>query len=200
MLKTSLLAAALGTALFASPALAQEAEPQNGEAQASEAPSPAKLALAQEIVAKGFPEDMREEMFFASVDQMTKQMRAATLKSMPVEDPGVTEILDGWLADYIAQSKEVLRGYIPRMMDGLARSYATMFTERELSDIVAFVSTPSGQRFMVLSSAVMAEPNFAEANQAYIDEIQAGLPAATQDLQGRLVDYMTKKNEGETAS
>jgi hypothetical protein len=196
------LAAAFGAVLLASPALAQDAGPQAGEAQASETPGPAKIALAREIVANGFPEDMREEMFFASVDQMTTQMREATLKSMPVEDAGALEVLDGWLADYIAQSKEVLRGYIPRMMEGLTLSYATMFTERELADIAAFASTPSGQRFMVLSSAVMAEPNFASANQAYIDEIQAGLPAAMQDLQGRLVDYMSQKKEGagETAS
>ncbi|MEM7700883.1 MAG: DUF2059 domain-containing protein [Pseudomonadota bacterium] len=184
--------------LLAAPTVAQEAAPS--DAPAANAPSEAKLALAQQIVDDSFPEDMREEMFFATVDQMTAQMREATLKGMGVDDQGAIAVMDAWLAEYIAESKVTLRTYIPKLMDGLAKSYAVMFTQEELTDIAAFVATPSGQRFMTLSSAVLAEPNFASANQEYMNEVQSGLPAAMQDLQGRLIEYMTDKKAAETDS
>jgi len=199
-MKRSLLAALATTTLFSTPALAQDAAPS--DAPAIEAPSEVKVALAQQIVDQGFPKDLREGIFFGSVDQLTKQMRQATLQGMQIDDDGAIAVMDGWLDEYIAGSKVVLRGYIPKLMDGLALSYATIFTEDELTDIAAFVSTPSGQRFMVLSSAVLAEPNFASVNQAYMTEIQSGLPAAMQDLQGRMIQYLSEKKaaEAETES
>jgi len=197
-MKRPLFAAFVGAYLFTTPALAQEAAPS--DAPAIEAPSDAELALAQQIVANGFPEEMREEMFFATVDQMTAQMREATLKGMGVDDQGAIAVMDAWLAEYIANSKVVLRGYIPKLMDGLAKSYATMFTQQELTDIAAFAATPSGRRFMTLSSAVLAEPNFASVNQDYMNEIQSGLPAAMQDLQGRLIEYMSEKQSTQADS
>ena len=192
-------ATALASALsVTTPALAQDAAPS--DTPTTSAPSEAELALAQQIVDNGFPEDMREEMFFATVDQMTAQMREATLKGMGVDDQGAIAVMDAWLAEYIADSKVTLREYIPKLMDGLAKSYATMFTQQELTDIAAFAATPSGQRFMTLSSAVLAEPNFASVNQDYMNEIQSGLPAAMQDLQGRLIEYMTDKRAAEAES
>jgi len=199
-MKHALLAALAATALLTTPALAQDAAPS--DPPAVEAPSEVKVALAQQIVDQGFPEDLREGIFFASVDQLTAQMRQATLQGMQIDDEGAIAVMDGWLDEYIADSKVVLREYIPKLMDGLALSYATIFTEQELTDIAAFVSTPSGQRFMVLSSAVLAEPNFASVNQAYMTEIQSGLPAAMQDLQGRMIEYLNdrKASEAETES
>ena len=200
-MKKVLFVAAVGVSLLASPALAHDAAPEI-TAPAPEPPDGTKLALARQIVDQGFPEDMREEIFFATIDQLTAQMREASLQDVSSDDEGALAVIDGWLAEYIADSKDVLRAYIPRLMDGLTLSYASIFTEQELTDIAAFVSTPSGQRFMLLSSAVLAEPNFASVNQEYMNEIQSGLPAAMQDLEGRLVEYLTDKaaSEAETKS
>jgi len=201
MIARTIFTAALAVLLVTSPALGQQATPES-EAQSVEQPSATRIALAREIVDNGFPEELREDIFFATVDQMTAQVREASLQGMGIEDQGAIAVMDGWLAEYIADSKLVLRDYIPKLMDGLALSYATIFTEQELTDIAAFVATPSGQRFMVLSSAVLAEPNFASVNQAYMNDIQAGLPAALQDLQGRLIEYAAEKakSEAETES
>lgn len=174
-------------------ALAQEADDPSLGVE----PSAAKLALAREIVDLGFPEETREDVFFASMDQMMIQTQEATLKAYGLEDEGAVAVLDGWIADYIVDSKEVLRSHIPSLVDGMQRSYAAMFTLQELTDIHAFVSTPSGQRFFELSSAVLAEPSFANANQAYMNEVQAQLPAATQDLVGRLQRYLAETLEAE---
>ena len=48
-------------------------------------------------------------MFFATVDQMTMQMRESVLANIEEQDPGAIAILDEWLAEYIADGKTILR-------------------------------------------------------------------------------------------
>ena len=157
------------------------------------APAAEKIALAQRIVDLGYPRERREAMFFAAMDQMVGQMREATTNSLPASDEGAMAIVDDWTRRYIADSKQVMRRHIPFLMDGMVQSYAAMFTTVELQDILAFVSTPSGQRFFELSPAVLAEPNFARANQGYMNEVMGEMPAAQADLIRRLKDYFAKQ-------
>lgn len=157
-----------------------------------------KLALSRQIVAIAFPQEQREDLFFASVDQMTKQMRQSVLAAFDVDDAGLIAILDSWLADYTADSKGILSAHIPAIIGGVELAYSNMFTEQELVDILAFVSTPSGRQFIQRSPAVMAEPNFAAANQAYMDEVMAGLPAAQGKLRDRIVEYLSSKSQNQT--
>ena len=184
--------AALTVGVVPSIAVAQEEQ-----APSVEAPSDVELALAKQIIDLGFPEDTRETLFFGAMDQMMIQTREATLKAYQLEDEGAIAVLDQWTVDYMEENKEVLRSHIPSLMQGMVASYAVIFTRKELEDILAFVSTPSGQRFFELSPAVMAEPNFALANQAYMNEIQANLPEAMEDLFGRLQEYLIERQEAE---
>jgi Uncharacterized protein conserved in bacteria (DUF2059) len=172
---------------------------QEGDEGVVAAVDPVKLELAREVVNLGFPEETREAVFFAAVDQTVLQMREASLKAYGLEgeDPGALAVLDGWIDEYITDSKAVLQSHIPSIMEGMTLSYAAMFTTTELRDIRDFVATPSGQRFFELSSAVMAQPNFAAANQAYMNEVQSQLPAAVQDLRGRLQEYFSEKAASE---
>ena len=196
------LAAFVPAALLALAAVPTTALAQNNDEAVAAELDPAKVALAREIVDLGFPEETREAVFFAAVDQAVIQMREASLKAygLEEEDPAALAILDSWIADYIADSKIVLRSHIPSLIDGMTLSYAAMFTTTELRDIRDFVSTPCGQRFFELSSAVMAEPNFAAANQAYMNEVQGQLPAAMTDLIGRLQQYFGEKAAAEGSS
>lgn len=188
--------AALTLTLVAPVAQAQEAS----DAVDAAPIDPAKVEIARQIVDIGFPEESREAMFFGTMDQMTTQMREASLASVGVDDAGAIAILDEWIAEYIGDAKTILRSHIPSLMDGLARAYANTFTEQELIDVLAFVSTPSGQRFFELSPAIIAEPNFALANQAYMDEIMAGMPEAQGRLRDRLIEYLqTKAAEGSSS-
>lgn len=180
--------------LSAAPLAAQDQIPGTAQPLVPES----EIAIATRIVDVGFPEATREAMFFGTVDQMTKQMRDAMLNASPVTDEGALAILDQWLLDYVTNSKTLLRSHIPSLMEALARSYAVMFTQRELEDILAFVSTDSGQRFFQLSSAVIAEPNFAQANQAYMNAVTEALPAAQEDLKNRLIEYYQSRDEQET--
>lgn len=186
--KSALIVLLAGTALPTTASAQEAATPPSVEA-----PSESSLAVARQIIDLGFPESSREDMFFASMDQMMAQTREATFKAYGLEDEGAITILDQWIADYTEDSKAVLRSHIPSLMDGMATSYAVIFTQQELEDVLGFVSTPSGQRFFQLSAAVMAEPNFAQANQAYMNETQAMLPGAMKELVGQLQTYMKEQ-------
>lgn len=171
---------------LAAPALAEDAD--------NPSPEDAKLAIAREIVDRGFPIENRDQIFFSTMDEMMVQMRAAVEGQLP-DDPGAKNILDQWLAEWSDHAKSILKGHIPTLMDAQAQGYASMFTADELRDILAFVSTPSGQRFVELGPAVMATPAFAQANQAYMTEITAALPDAQTELTERLIEYFAEQQE-----
>lgn len=189
---------ALALALGAAPLLAAEQPTASASAAEQEpappaAPSAAEIALAREIVALGYPEDTREALFFATMDESVIQLRAAIASSLPEDDPGAIAILDAWIADYTQASKDVLRKHIPDIMAGMVEGYATIFTPEELTDILAFVRTPSGRRYFELSPAISSSARFAAANERYADELSALLPPAQAELRARLDDYLTKQ-------
>ena len=150
--------------------------------------------LAEAIVEKGYPEDQREALFFGTMDQTVEQMRSALGPSLPEDDAGAIDIFDQWVAKYTEESKQVLRKHIPSIMAGMTEAYAKIFSVEELSDILAFVETPSGQKFFELSPAVMGDPSFADANQRYLDESMELLSPAQQELLSDLRAYMMNKD------
>ncbi|MEE4289629.1 MAG: DUF2059 domain-containing protein [Erythrobacter sp.] len=188
------LAAVLASGPQALAAMSREPAPVS---TSTPAVTPAELALAQEIVALGYPEGEREALFFATMDQTVDQMRKAIAPSLPADDPGAIAVLDEWIAEYTARSKEVLRKHIPDIMGGMAQAYATIFSHDELEDILAFVRTKSGQRYFELSPAISADRAFSTANQRYLDESMAMLGPAQADLKDRLRDYMAQKEARE---
>ncbi len=176
-----------------------DAEPQaTHPPQIAPPPSPVDLALARQIVDLGYPEAEREVIFFGTMDQTVAQMRLAIAPTLPQDDPGAVAILDEWIGEYIEDSKVLLGKHIPSIMDGMVAAYANMFTTEELTDILAFVQTPSGQRYFELSPALIAEPSFAEANQRYMDESMSLLEPARDDLMARLIEYMSTREDKKT--
>ena len=157
--------------------------------------APEKLGIAREIVDTGFPEGTREAIFFSAIETMTAQMRDGLKSNYPKSDPEAEAIMNDWLAEWVETGKTIVVRHIPALMDAQAKGYAELFTLEELQDIRAFVATESGQRYLQLSPSVMATPAFAEANQAYIQEIGAAFPAAQAELIERLKAYAeSKKN------
>ncbi|MEL7445150.1 MAG: DUF2059 domain-containing protein [Pseudomonadota bacterium] len=175
-------------------------ESELGAETSETATSPEAMTVATEIVDLGYPEAEREALFFATMDQMVGQMRIAIAPTLPQDDPGAVAILDDWITEYTAESKEVLRKHIPSIMAGMTSAYAKIFTLQELNDILAFVQTPSGKRFFALSPAVVGEPSFADANQAYMDESMEMLAPAQTELIGRIMEYLENKETMESTS
>lgn len=156
----------------------------------------ARLALAYEVIDLGLPKNMREAMFSKVMDQMTAQMRQATVQNIKTDDAEAIAILDAWLAKWVASSKVRLRTHVPALMDGWAAAYADIYTVQELTDIRAFVSTPSGAAFMQKMQDVLGNPKFAVANQAYMTDMMGQLPAAQAELMAQLTAHFEKKQRG----
>ncbi|MEL6876720.1 MAG: DUF2059 domain-containing protein [Pseudomonadota bacterium] len=195
----SIAAGAIFSLACTSPALAQEGERGSSFVLIDAETSPVAISLASQIVDRGYPEERREALFFATMDQTVEQMRIAIRPNLPQDDPGAIAILDEWIIEYIGESKQVLRKHIPSIMAGMTQAYANLFTVDELTDILAFVDTRSGQKFFELSPAILGEPSFAQANQRYMDESMAMLGPAQEVLMGRLQEYLVDKANEEPA-
>ncbi|WP_199503566.1 DUF2059 domain-containing protein [Qipengyuania sp. YIM B01966] len=165
-------------------------------APSAESDRAARLALAREIIAIGFPEADREQLFFGAINEMTRQVRQAALARIEKPDPGALSIIDKWIAAQILRQRTILVRHIPALMDGMARGYAELFTAEELRGVHAFVQTPAGLTFFLKSSQITAQPAFAEANQAYMREILVGTP----DAQAELIEQLSAYAEGRGAN
>ena len=162
--------------------------------------SQSSIDLAREIIALGMPESRREAIFFATMDQMMAQMIEAQNKATPIDDPQVKAIIDRHIEEFKGEAQAILSARIPDMMDAWALAYANMFSQQELRDIRDFVATPSGQAFFELSPAIAAEPNFASANQRYMDEVISLVPGMQARLRDELVDYLASQIDEPNAS
>jgi len=100
-----------------------------------------RIQIAREFISISMPPEMREEMFFATMDQMVMQMRVA--QGDTIDDPQVKAIVDRHLAEMTSEMKDITRHHIPKLMEALAQSYAAIFTHDELADILAFARTTS---------------------------------------------------------
>lgn len=195
MLLSSALALAATCAVLAPPGLAA----QDTSAAETATPDARSADLAREIIALGMPEEDRETVFSATMDQMLLQMREAQRQSgIATDDPQLEAIIDENLAEFRDDAVEVMRNHLPSMMEAWAIAYANIFTHEELLAIREFVRTPAGQRFFQLSPVIAAEPNFAAANQLYMNDVMAMLPGLQESLKEDMVEYFeTRQAEGE---
>lgn len=154
-------------------------------------PEPQALATAREIIRVGFPEDKRLAMFSGAIDAMTSQMRATMMGELN-NDPGAKAIVDGKIDAFIAIGKTVLAQHIPGFMDAYAQGYSREFSQAELTDILGFVKTPAGTHFLSRSSAIIADPAFAAANQSYMRDLQPHIQQMQRELMAELTDYLIK--------
>ena len=189
-------AGALLAACFMPATAAAQQVGAGASAPSAESDRAARLALAREIIAIGFPEADREQLFFGAINEMTRQVRQAALARIEKPDPGALSIIDKWIAAQILRQRTILVRHIPALMDGMARGYAELFTAEELRGVHAFVQTPAGLTFFLKSSQITAQPAFAEANQAYMREILLGTP----DAQAELIEQLSAYAEGRGAN
>lgn len=183
-------------AFATSPALAQSSMGSAIEVSAEQADladDAEATALAQQIIDIGMPEETREDVFFKAMDDLMVQMRVAIEPKLPKDDPEVIKILDTWLLEFLDDSKSRLRSHIPALIDGMVQGYVNLYSNEELRDILAFVKTPSGQKFFQTSSEIIGQPEFAAANQVYMAEAMEAVEPAREELVKRLTDYFEQE-------
>ena len=171
-------------ALLHSPAASAQADPVS--AVAASDVDPVRLAIASEIVAIAFPEDKREAIFGSAMDATLEQMRATMFSSLK-NDVGAEKIVNRKVDSFVAGSKDILRDHMQDLLNALAKAYTREFSEAELSDMRAFARTDTGRHFFQRSSAVMSDPSFKAANEAYMRDL---MPSVTR-MQTELVDELS---------
>jgi hypothetical protein len=132
---------ALGLALTGVPASAQ-----------SPAPSPAALAAAREILAL----KTVSAMYANVVPTVVQRTKDILLQNNLNYQKDLNEV-----APIVAQT---LAGREKEIGEGMAKVYASDFTEQELKDLLAFYKTPLGQKLLI------QEPKAIQASMAYMGQ------------------------------
>lgn len=145
------------------------------------------LALAGEVIDLAFPPDTRHAMMARAVESMMTQTRTAALAALETElDDDVSRIFDRYMDRVRALSNRQIVEGSPAIFAAMIRAYARAFTYAELLDIRAFVRTPTGMSFMQRSTELLADPDVARANTAYM----AATLQALQPLEAQLMEEL----------
>jgi uncharacterized protein len=138
---------ALGVAINCAPALAQQpATP------AAKPASPAAIAAAKEILTM----KNASAMYASAVPNVVQQTKTQLIQSNLNYQQDLNEV-----ALLVAKK---LAGREQEIGDGMAKVYATEFTEQELKDLLTFYKSPLGQKLLG------AEPRAIQSSMAYMNQ------------------------------
>jgi uncharacterized protein len=139
----SAAALVLGLVLAGAPARAQSAD---------KPPSPAAIAAAKEILVM----KNAGAMYAAAVPNLVQQTKDQLLQSNLNYQKDLNEV-----AVIVAQK---LAGRQQEIGEGMAKIYASAFTEQELKDLVVFYKSPLGQKLLT------TEPRAIQASMGYMNQ------------------------------
>ncbi len=140
VMKFAVLAALAGLMFAATPALAAQAAAAPAVAPtAAPAPTPQMLELARRYVAAAHMQNNIDNMLNRltplMMQQVERQQADLGKKALP---PEFLDAMTGAVMDWMHERE-------PAMMDLLVHQVAEIYTEKELTDLVAFYETPTGQ-------------------------------------------------------
>ncbi len=197
--KSYLACLALALATVPAPALAQAAD----RATEAQAVDPLRLAAAKVTVGHLLPPGTFARVMQQSMDTMMGPMMdsvdsmslrdIARMTGRPEADlqkmgegslKDMMAILDPHYEERMRLTMEVMTGEMTRMMetfepafqDGLARAYARRFSTRQLGELNAFFSTPTGAIYAAESMVIMTDPEVAKKMQELIPEMMKQMP------------------------
>jgi hypothetical protein len=179
-------------------------------------PAPARLALSQTTVQSLFPDgtyarmmdgimgglvdrimDMSESDFGAKGKDgkpaSKETLRQAALK----EDPHFEErmrIMERVVGEEMLKISRIVE---PRLREGLARSIARRFDEKQLTDINAFLATDTGRAFGTQSMAMWVDPDVMRSMMGSVPEIMEAMPAAMKRLEAETAHLPKPKKKVE---
>ena len=180
--RTLLRGAAIACLLAAVPAHAQAVDP-------------ARMALGRQVIAIIYPPEKRDAMMASMVDTLMAQIRAGTHLPAMFNDPGLKAILDRNFAAMPSRLMPVIIRNLPRMHEAIATAYAREFSNAELTEIVAFGRTPAGKHYFQQSGSLLADPDVAAANTAYLAEAQQMNQQFSAQVRQEVTDYLAKHPE-----
>ena len=159
---------------------------------------PESLAIANQIVDLAFPPASRHAMLMRTTEAMMAQARAASLEASRGQfDAGAEQILQRYFERVRAVAERSIANDTAPLFTAIARAYARRFTRSELVEIRAFVSTPTGAKYLQQSSELLSDPDVAQANTAYMTNAFAAIRPLIEDLNRELQAHV-QSNERRT--
>ena len=164
-------------------------------------PAPARLALSRVSVNNLFPDGtyarMMDGMLHGIADRFMGLRESDFVKptagkptdnmtlhdKMAKDDPYFDErmkIMQRVVGEELAKFAAIIE---PKIRDGLARSMARRFDEKQLTDINAFLATDTGREFGRQSMAMYVDPDVMRAMMGSFPEMMKAMPAAMQRIE-----------------
>ena len=164
-------------------------------------PAPGRLALSRVSVTGLFPDGtyarMMDGVMHGVVDRIMAMSEADFVKpaagksadtmtlhqKLAKDDPYFDErmkIMQRVIGEELAKFAAIIE---PKIRDGLARSMARRFDEKQLTDINAFLATDTGREFGRQSMAMYVDPDVMRAMMGSFPEMMKAMPEAMQRIQ-----------------
>jgi hypothetical protein len=180
--------AVLTAASGAGPCLAQD---RTGAAAAEL--DPEQLAIANQVIDLSFPPEGRHATLMSMADTMTDQVRAAVAEVTGGDNEAMTAIMQRFLDRMRVLTDRAIAEHSPALFAAMARAYARNFTRDELVQIRAFVSTPTGRKYLQKSMEMLADPDVARANTVYMTSIFTAMEPMRVELRRELEAYIRSR-------
>lgn len=159
--------AAIGTAL---PVQARQAAPAPDRDE--------RLKLARTIVEQTMPPAQRDAMFAQMIDGIMANM----LSGMMNADPRLAKVVEARpkvgtvFAAFVTRQKQLVLADMseaaPAMVEALAGAHASRFSLPELTQVDAFVRTPTGSRFIQSGMSIFSDPGVAAWHRDFAERTQ----------------------------
>jgi len=215
MLHLFLAAAAAPVAAQASPASPPPITVKaSGDQQALD---PERLALGREVVQAFLPPGSVQKMIRSLTDTrsgMMNEMFHATPKDFGAKgandsdksfgemvrerDPSFEKRMAITNRVMMEEIGKVLLAFEPELRETMAKMYARRFTKTELTDLAAFLRTPSGKSFASQLMSMMSDPEYQRAMKKLTPRIMQAMPGIMEKVK-RATANLPPPTDGEKA-
>ena len=179
-------------------------------------PAPARLALAKTTAAGMFPNGTYAAMFDDAMSGVVERVLSLKpsdfgVKDAKSKDSPATSLRDELAKDdpYFDERMKITRKIIgeelvkisavmePKLREGLARSVARRFDEKQLREINAFLATDSGKAFGAQTMRMWIDPDVMRSMMQSVPHIISAMPVAMMRLEAATAHLPKPKKKEE---
>lgn len=192
------LAAALASAAWVAPVVAQEAGTAAPAATESSATiDPARLAAAQRLIAVIIPHDgeraYAEQMLRPLYTNIMAGMREnPQLKAAMLANPEMGRVFDRMIDRMTEISIDGFVEDMPLMRSAMARAYARRFDTAQLAEINAFAATRTGLVFFQRSAQIAGDEDIAALIRGMMERTRERMEPLSQEFRTEIAAAMAK--------
>ena len=161
--------------------------------------NPASIAVARQILTIAFPPEKREKMFTSVMNAMVDQSLQALRSSDLVKDKDFEALIARQSRRMYDEMNPTVDAALPDYFESFARAYARDFSLDDLNAILAFVKTPTGQRYFERAPQLMQDPDVQASTQRMMTKILAKAPEIIRENRAEIEDYVAKHKQQKAA-